>query len=123
MASSLNGLANLHREQGKYDQAASLYQRALTIREQRLGPQHPDTAQTLHDFALCLQRQQKLAEAAEYFQRALEIRLQALGDAHPYTIATRTAYAALLRTRGPVDDEARPEDADPEPQDAGETLV
>ena len=39
--SPLNNLANLYAEQGKYAEAEPLYQRALHIWEQQLGPEHP----------------------------------------------------------------------------------
>ena len=37
----------LYYEQGKYEQAESLLQRALAIREQQLGPEYPNTKQSL----------------------------------------------------------------------------
>jgi tetratricopeptide (TPR) repeat protein len=40
VAHSLDGLANLYSKQGKYVEAEPLYQRALAIREQALGPEH-----------------------------------------------------------------------------------
>jgi tetratricopeptide (TPR) repeat protein len=46
-ASSLNNLAWLYQQQGKYAEAQPLYQRALAIREQQLGPDHPDVAYPL----------------------------------------------------------------------------
>ncbi|MFZ3327054.1 MAG: tetratricopeptide repeat protein [Methylocella sp.] len=42
MATSLNNLAALYDDQGQYAQAEPLYQRALTIGEKALGPEHPD---------------------------------------------------------------------------------
>ena len=40
------------RTMGAYDQALPLYQRALTIREKALGPEHPNTATRLNNLAL-----------------------------------------------------------------------
>src|SRR5262245_42502954 len=48
---TLNNLARLYRDQGKYGEAEGLYKRALTIREQTLGPSHPYVAATRHDLA------------------------------------------------------------------------
>ena len=42
-AQSLNNLAALYDNQGKYEQAEKLYQRALAIAEKALGPDHPAT--------------------------------------------------------------------------------
>ena len=41
---SLNNLAELYRNQGRYAEAEPLYKRSLAIREKALGPDHPDVA-------------------------------------------------------------------------------
>ena len=43
--------------QGKYDDAQPLYKRALTIREEVLGPRHPDVASRLNNLASLLKSQ------------------------------------------------------------------
>ena len=43
--------------QGKYDDAEPLYKRALTIREETLGPRHPYVASSLNNLASLLQSQ------------------------------------------------------------------
>ena len=40
--------------QGKYDDAEPLFKRALAIREETLGPRHPDVAKILNNLALLL---------------------------------------------------------------------
>ncbi len=50
-AMSLNNLAALIHEQGKYAEAEPLYRRALGIQESELGPDHPDTAASLNNLA------------------------------------------------------------------------
>jgi hypothetical protein len=85
------------RDRGRYDQAALLLQRALAIREQRLGPKHPDTATSLDNLAELYQNQGKYPEAAPLLQRALAIREQQLGPDHPHTATTLENYASLLR--------------------------
>jgi tetratricopeptide (TPR) repeat protein len=50
-ATSLNNLSALYRAQGKDEQAEPLYQRALAIHEQQLGPLHPATATSLNNLA------------------------------------------------------------------------
>ncbi len=77
-----------------------LYQRALHIREQTLGEQHPDTAKTLHDFAAFQEAQGNLQEAAFLYQRALTIREQAYSPAHPQTIETRELLHSVLHVLG-----------------------
>lgn len=70
-----------------YGQAESLLQRALTIREQVLGPEHPDTATILDPLALLYTVQSKYMQAEPLFKRALISREQVLGPEHPDTIA------------------------------------
>ena len=41
---SLNNLAALYQDQGRYADAEPLYKRSLAIREKALGPDHPDVA-------------------------------------------------------------------------------
>ena len=40
---TLHQLASLYQQQGKYEQAEPLYQRALAIYERKVGAEHPDT--------------------------------------------------------------------------------
>ena len=42
-ATGLNNLALLYQDQGQYKLAKPLFQRALSILEQALGPEHPNT--------------------------------------------------------------------------------
>ena len=71
--------------QGEYAAARPLLERALAIRERSLGPDHPDTATSLNNLALCLQAQGAYAEARPLLERALAIRERSLGPDHPDT--------------------------------------
>ncbi len=51
MATSLNRLAILLVDQGKYAEVEPLYERALKIRENTLGIDHPDVAVILENMA------------------------------------------------------------------------
>ena len=64
-AQSLNNLAGLYDEQGKYAQAEPLYQRALTILEQSLGPQHPRTRGARKNYASLLRAMGRDDEAKQ----------------------------------------------------------
>src|SRR5579884_694756 len=79
------------------DQTLDLYRQALTLRENALPPDLPDTAETLHDLAHFHQQQQRNKEARLLYQQALAIREQVFGSHHPKTEATHAAYAQLLR--------------------------
>lgn len=70
---SLDNLAVLYSNQGKYAEAEPLYQRSMAIREKGLGPDHPAVATSLHNLAGFYANQRKYAEAQPLCQRALAI--------------------------------------------------
>jgi len=88
------------RDRARYEQAAPLLQRALAIREQQLGPQHPDTATSLNNLAGLYQAQGKYAEAEPLYQRALAICEQQLGPHHPDTATSLDNLAMLYQAQG-----------------------
>jgi tetratricopeptide (TPR) repeat protein len=51
VAQSLNNLAALYYAQGKYEEAEPLYQRALKIWDQALGPYHPHSVTCRNNLA------------------------------------------------------------------------
>lgn len=70
-------LGQIYARQGKYAQAEPLYQRALAIYEKTLGPQHPDVADVLEDYARLLRETGRNEEGQQMEQRATEIRARA----------------------------------------------
>jgi tetratricopeptide (TPR) repeat protein len=74
LVTSLNNLAVLYANQGKYAQAEPLHKRALAINEKTLGPEHPDVAQSLENYATLLRITKRVAEAEKLEARAREIR-------------------------------------------------
>jgi tetratricopeptide (TPR) repeat protein len=51
VAASLDSLAEIQRDKGRFDEAEQLYKRALAIRENKLGPAHPEVARSLTNLA------------------------------------------------------------------------
>jgi tetratricopeptide (TPR) repeat protein len=90
-----------------YSQSEPLLRDALAIREKVLGPEHPDTANTLGYLARLLRDQGNLAEARPLFERALAICEKVLGPEHPDTAVSLTQLALLLDRQGNLG-EARP---------------
>jgi hypothetical protein len=73
-----------------------MHERALAIRERRLGADHPDTAQSLNNLANVLYDQGDLDTARTLFERALSVREQRLGADHPDTVRSRQRLAAVV---------------------------
>ena len=79
----LEGLAAYrHHALGAYAQARPLYARALALREKALGPEHPDTAETLNNLALLQRDEGDHAAARPLLERALAINEKACGPDH-----------------------------------------
>jgi tetratricopeptide (TPR) repeat protein len=71
VTASLNNLAFLYEQQGRYADAEPLYKRALAIREKALGPDRPDVAQSLNNLAVLYLVQGRLADALPLVQRTI----------------------------------------------------
>jgi tetratricopeptide (TPR) repeat protein len=61
-----------------------------------LGPEHPHTAPSLHNFALLLRAQGDFTEARPLFERALAICERTRGAEHPETNIVRCNLSRLL---------------------------
>jgi tetratricopeptide (TPR) repeat protein len=83
-----------------YPEARALFQRALVIRENVVGPEHPATAASLNNLAGVIQSQGDLAGARPPYVRALAIREESLGPKHPSTAASLNNLAGLLEAQG-----------------------
>src|SRR5262249_44189272 len=93
---------SLRREKRVAARARLLYERALAIREKKLGPEHPDTVWCLATIGVLLLEEGDAAGARSLSERALAISEKALSPHHrlPKDIARVTADAldALGRT-------------------------
>jgi tetratricopeptide (TPR) repeat protein len=95
-AEVLTNLAELYRDQCRYEQAEPLFARALVIQEHALTANHPDIAKTLHGFAGFHAGQGTLQTAAVLYRRALTIREHVYSQHHPKTSETRENLQAVL---------------------------
>ncbi|RME51490.1 MAG: CHAT domain-containing protein, partial [Deltaproteobacteria bacterium] len=105
MADILNNLGVLAKVVGDYDRARPLYERALAIREERLGPRHPRVADTLNNLGLLLFEQGLYDDALPLYRRALSIFEEQLGPEHPRVAQIAVNLANLLEEEG-LDEEA-----------------
>ena len=74
----LQNVANVVCKQGDLKQAKEYHGRVLAIRQQTLGPQHPNIAHSYNNLATLLGDQVDLKQAKEYHERALAIGQQTL---------------------------------------------
>jgi tetratricopeptide (TPR) repeat protein len=100
MAALCNTLGSYLSATGDYGAARPLYERALAIREQALGPDHPSTSASLNNLALLLQSTGDYVGARPLFERALAIGEQTLGPDHPATARSLNNLASLLDATG-----------------------
>ncbi len=105
--SLLNKVGYYLDDRAQYTEAKPLYQRAIAIGEQTLGPEHPTLATWLNNLALLYQRQGKYEQAEPLYQRAIAIGEQTLGPEHP-DLATRLNNLANLYS-----DQGKYEQAEP----------
>jgi tetratricopeptide (TPR) repeat protein len=92
-----NGLLD---QQGKYDEAESLYHQALAVFERTYGPEHYEVAVTLNNLAALAQAQGNPGKAEHLYGRALRIKEKVLGPAHPDVATTLNNLAALYHAQG-----------------------
>ncbi len=100
LAYTLNNLAFLYNNQGRYSEAEPLYQQALAIRRRLLGEEHPDVATSLNDLAYLYYNQGRYAEAEPLLQQALAIRRRLLGEEHPDVATSLNNLALLYNNQG-----------------------
>jgi esterase/lipase superfamily enzyme len=103
----LNNLAELYRSQGRYSEAEGLFERALSIREKALGPNHPHVGISLNNLARLYQSMDRYAEAEPLYRRGLAILEKEFGPDHPDLALVIGNLGAYLKSEGRLD-EAEP---------------
>jgi tetratricopeptide (TPR) repeat protein len=76
------------------------YRWALAVREDAVGPDHPDVATACHILGAMYMEREKYAEAEPLLQRALEIRTRNFGPSHSDVASTIDDLATLYRAQG-----------------------
>jgi tetratricopeptide (TPR) repeat protein len=64
-----------------------------------MGPEHPDTLNTMHSVAEIQALLGKYAESEELFLKTLEVRRRVLGPEHPFTLNTLAALVHMYQRR------------------------
>jgi tetratricopeptide (TPR) repeat protein len=76
------------------------YRWALAVREDAMGPDHPDVATACHILGAMYMERERYAEAEPLLQRALEIRTRRFGPSHSDVASTIDDLATLYRAQG-----------------------
>jgi non-specific serine/threonine protein kinase/serine/threonine-protein kinase len=100
-------LASILNSLGRSELGLEHATRALELRRKNLGPDHPDTIESLHIYATLLDSSGRPREAEPLLKQAVDKRRTLLGEDHPDTIESLHNYAALL------DELGRYKDAEP----------
>ncbi|CAN0549261.1 unnamed protein product [Ectocarpus sp. 12 AP-2014] len=74
-----------------------MYKRSLAIGEKTFGPDHPEVASHLTNWAVLLHEQGKHKEAIALLERVLSIRMQKLGENHPDTVSSKKSLEMVRK--------------------------
>ncbi len=100
VAYTLRILSEIHREQGRYQEAKSVLDRAMTI----MRAVRPDDDQEIAPFkvdkARLLMAAGDLPNAESYFKEALEVIVRSFGPEHLYTAKVQSSLAVLYVSQG-----------------------
>ncbi|MFI5916824.1 tetratricopeptide repeat protein [Dactylosporangium sp. NPDC051541] len=93
-----------HRGQGRYDASLALFRHSLQLREDTLGPDHPDTVTSRYGVAGGCWSTGRFAEAIVAARAALQAREMRFGPGHPDTLEIASNIAVGLRELGHHDE-------------------
>ncbi|EGJ35285.1 MULTISPECIES: tetratricopeptide repeat protein [Moorena] len=99
-ASQLNQQAIELFQQGKYSEAIPLAERALEIRQEILGEEHRDVAESLNNLAFLYFYKGKYPKAEPLYQQALARKKKLLGQDHPDVATSLNNLALLYKSQG-----------------------
>ena len=93
-------LAFVYEKQGRYREAAALYEKSLRIIEQEQGREHPEAARVYNDLAVVYEKQGRYREAEALYRRSMRICEKALGEEHLHTATIYNNLAELYHSQG-----------------------
>ncbi len=103
VATAHNNLGLTLYAQGRHDEAIAEYEKVVQLREELLGPLHPDTGVAHNNLANALAELRRLDEAQVHGDRAFAIWSAGLGPDHPFVSASLHNLGMLAYRRGDLD--------------------
>ncbi|MEH6826684.1 CHAT domain-containing tetratricopeptide repeat protein [Parasphingorhabdus sp.] len=85
---------------GKLREAESLFAIELNLTREILGEKHPDTLDSLINYASILKALGRFSDAEPLLAEALQLRRELLGPVHPLTLISLNNYALVLENLG-----------------------
>ena len=104
LASVFHNLGYGYNAMGNYDKALEYFEKALEIRESKLGKDHPSTASTYNNIGEVYRAKGDYDKALEYYGKAMEIKESKLGKDHPVTAATYNNIGGVYGAKGDYDE-------------------
>lgn len=99
LALTLNNLAAMYHEQGKFTMAEPLYKRSLDIKTKLFGDCHADVALNHHNLAVLYSARRMYPVAEKHYKLALEMKEKLYGSHHKELISTLTYFAQLMKVQ------------------------
>ena len=97
---SVNDLATLLHEQGRFDDAEALYRDVLAAARRLFGDDDPLTLTTVNNLADLLRQRGRLGESEALFREAVERRRRRDGEDHPLVVSAINNLALVLNEQG-----------------------
>ena len=107
MATALHNLGDVYTAQTKYKEAKAVYEEAIIMRKEVLGPQHPNVAESLNNYGAMLQGMNLMEEAVRAYDEAIEIRKLEFGASDPRTILVMSNKSMALDRLKRTDEAAK----------------
>ena len=98
--SAMNNVAVAYQEQGRFDDAVSLFEKVVEDRKRVLGEEHADTLQSVGNLAVSYIEVGRYQEAGLLLQPALKAQRRTLGREHEDTLTSMHNLAYLYRNQG-----------------------
>ncbi|MEL6614928.1 MAG: serine/threonine-protein kinase, partial [Bacteroidota bacterium] len=100
VANTLSNLANLVHEQGDPEAAIPLFERAISIWRDALGPEHPSLAIGHYGLGDVYRDLRRLSEAERSFRAAMRIDQASFPEGHPYILDSMISIAQVQTDAG-----------------------
>ncbi|KAK3346489.1 Tetratricopeptide repeat-domain-containing protein [Lasiosphaeria hispida] len=100
----MGNLASTYRSQGRWAEAEPLKVQVVEARKRVLGPEHPDTLDSMNNLAITWKDLGRLQDAENLMRECIRLRQQVLGKEHPNTVSSVSQlrrWAAVTHKHAP----------------------